>query len=115
MIRRFIIIKIENMKTYNGFGIQVGRLTALGNPFIIGKHGNRVECIRKYRIWLWKQICGRNKAVLIELEHIKRVALIGDVVLLCWCKPKACHASIIKACIEWSIRYSSYGLIHRFI
>lgn len=104
------MIRVENIRTYKGDGIRVDRGTALGNPFIIGVHGTRDECVRKYRIQLWKWIQECNKVVLKELYSIKKASLEGDVVLLCWCKPQACHADIIKNYVKASIMMDTYYL-----
>jgi hypothetical protein len=34
----------------------VGRPSALGNPFVVGRDGSREEVIAKYRRWLWARL-----------------------------------------------------------
>ena len=34
----------------------VGRPSPLGNPFVLGRDGNREEVIAEYRHWLWAQM-----------------------------------------------------------
>ena len=36
--------------------VYVGRPTPWGNPFVIGRHGDRKTVIAKYRRWLWKRM-----------------------------------------------------------
>jgi hypothetical protein len=65
--------------------IYVGRPSKYGNPFSIGKDGNREEVIAKYEKYLL------NHTRL--LKDIKRDLRGKD--LVCFCKPLACHADII--------------------
>jgi hypothetical protein len=76
----------------------VARPSRLGNPFIIGKHGDRTEVIAKYKIWLDEQIENKNAGVCYCLNEIYKAALTGDVFLECWCAGCGddCHARIIK-------------------
>ena len=104
-------IKVKNGKV-DGFkkGIYIGRKgyglrgNALANPFKIGKDGNREVVVKKYRRWLWEEICKGNYEVIKELEKLKEKAKKGEEInLICWCYPKTCHGDVIKACLEWMI------------
>lgn len=64
--------------------VYVGRPSDWGNPYFIGHHGSREECVEKFR------------------EHIKQnrslMARIGELKgknLVCWCAPKACHGDVL--------------------
>lgn len=81
----------------------VGRPSVLGNPFIIGKDGNRAEVIEKYRQWLWKEY-KKHGTVYQELKNILQQAQDRDIILSCSCAPLPCHADIIKSCLEWMNR-----------
>jgi len=63
------------------FDVYIGRPSKYGNPFSIGKDGDREEVIKKYKEWLL-----HNPDL---IEDIKR-ELKGKV-LGCWCSPNACH------------------------
>jgi hypothetical protein len=39
---------------WEGRGTYVGRPSALGNPFVVGRDGSRAEVIEKFRQWLWE-------------------------------------------------------------
>lgn len=71
------------------YDVYIGRPSKWGNPFIIGKDGNRKEVIERYR----EYIKGR-KDLLAALEEIKGKAL-G-----CWCKPQPCHGDVLVELIE---------------
>jgi len=96
------MIYVENKKSFN-CGIYIGRPSVLGNPFKIGKDGNRTEVISKYRTWLWNQIQSKNFKVITELGRLKKYASEGDLHLICHCAPKPCHGDVIKSAIEWAL------------
>jgi hypothetical protein len=98
------MITIVNLKDISGRGIsKVDRTTALGNPF----KGDRRETIPKYRIYLWDKIKAGDTKITAELTRLKNIALKGNLILGCWCTPKACHADVIKSALEWSISKTS--------
>ena len=81
----------------------IDRRTVLGNPFNLTEY-SRQESVQNYRRWLWRKIKTRDAAVCRKLKELKKLAMAGDLNLLCHCKPKACHGDIIKAALEWAIR-----------
>ena len=93
------MIRIVNKKNFNGKGIYIGRPSPLGNPFAIGKDGDRDEVIRKYRIYLKKAMETNNRIKEI-IERIKELSKKEDVYLICWCFPKKCHGEVIKEIVE---------------
>lgn len=66
------------------YDIYVGRPSKFGNPFIIGIHGNREECINQYEEWIKTQ--PELMAALPELT---------GKVLACHCAPRRCHAEVL--------------------
>jgi Domain of unknown function (DUF4326) len=66
-------------------GIYVGRPSKFGNPFEIGKDGSRSQVIAKYEAWIQTQP---------SLIAAAKSELRGHN-LICWCAPKACHATIL--------------------
>jgi hypothetical protein len=64
--------------------VYIGRPSKWGNPFEIGKDGDREEVIQKYREWVVTQ--PNLMAALPELR---------GKVLGCWCSPKACHGGVL--------------------
>lgn len=65
------------------YDVYIGRPSKWGNPYEIGKDGNRDEVLFKYR----KYISSRIKEFPIE-------ELRGKV-LGCWCAPLPCHGNIL--------------------
>lgn len=90
------LISIKNKKTYDGPGVYVGRPTALGNPFKVGVHGSRDEVVEKYRKWLEEAMEGDNPAMLMFTVMFDELVRDGEMTLICWCAPLACHAEVIK-------------------
>lgn len=84
-------------------GEYIGRPSVLGNPFIIGKNGNRNEIVEKYRQYLWYEIQQENRPICNELNRLKRLSINESINLICWCSPKKCHGDVVKNCIEWMI------------
>lgn len=95
------MITIVNRKNWRGENIYVGRPTVLGNPFVIGRDGDRAMVIARYRRWLWNELQQGSGLVFDELHRLAELAKSGDLVLACWCFPEKCHAEILKAAIGW--------------
>ena len=64
--------------------VYIGRPSKWGNPFVVGKHGQRGECIALYEDWL-----RRNAALIAALDELR------GLVLGCWCAPRACHGDLL--------------------
>ena len=106
------MIRIENRRSYRGDGVYVGREmrdiqgSVLGNPYKVKPHGphERGASIELYRRWLWEHVRGGTGDVYSELMRLKILAEQGDLTLVCWCAPEACHAEVVRAAIEWLMR-----------
>ena len=66
--------------------VYIGRPSDWGNPFEIGKDGNRDEVIRLYAQWFFAQP---------ELVARARRELRGKR-LGCHCAPKRCHGDVLR-------------------
>lgn len=77
--------------------VKVDRSTAVGNPFKIGPDGTRKDVIDKFRDWLPKAY-KENERVRSIIDRLVDHELHNEceTVLLCWCDPLPCHASVIK-------------------
>lgn len=103
------MIKIENAHTYKGDGFKVGRPSPLGNPFKITLKDTRTKVIAQYREWLLKKLETSNptsKAFMALVHHYRKE---GELVLICWCKPSACHADVIKEFIEETVKVMGWS------
>lgn len=86
-IENKVMPEVLNMKKVGMLpnAVYIGRPSAYGNPYIIGKDGTRDEVIEKYRNYLM------NNTYL--LEKAKKELKGKD--LLCYCAPEACHGDIL--------------------
>lgn len=66
------------------YDIYIGRPSIWGNPFVIGRDGDRGEVVAKYAEWIKTQ-----PALLAELPKLK------GKILGCFCAPLACHGDIL--------------------
>ena len=91
------MIKIVNKKVYEGEGYYIGRPSVLGNPYRVSM--GREKCIELYREWLRREWV-KGGDVKNELLRLVELSKEGDLVLICWCKPLACHGDVLKDAIE---------------
>ena len=65
--------------------VYIGRPSKWGNPFVVGRDGDRDEVIGKYEAWLQTQpqLVGSIKTELRGRD------------LVCFCSPKSCHGDVI--------------------
>lgn len=64
--------------------VYVGRPSKWGNPFVIGRDGDRAQVIDKYRNWLMA-----NPVLMSALHELRGKDLV------CWCAPQPCHADVL--------------------
>ena len=89
-------------KRKQDYDIYIGRGSLFGNPFVIGKDGDRDEVIRKYKVWF---------NVRIKEQPFKAaVLMLNDKKLGCYCKPLACHGDVIVEWLEKNIKPTLYTL-----
>lgn len=69
------------------YHVYIGRPSKWGNPFMIGRDGNRAEVLQKYRDWI--RAPGQE-----WLRDAARKELRGKI-LGCWCSPKTCHGDVL--------------------
>ena len=79
-------------------GVYIGRAGRgfdgyFGNPFALGRDGDREQVIEKYRAYFLRRI-------LTDPEFYARVMELRGKVLLCFCSPLACHGSVIAGWIN---------------
>lgn len=69
--------------------VYIGRGTKWGNPFEIGRDGNREEVIRLYEIY------ARNNPEIMNSLHELKGKRLG-----CSCKPAPCHGDVLVKLIK---------------
>lgn len=82
--------------------VKVDRSTKWGNPFIVGKHGTREDCVKLFRFLLSgclcitvDEECADAQVAYIKMAKRDRRHLRGKN-LACWCPLNApCHADVL--------------------
>lgn len=73
-----------------GYDVSITRPGPFGNPFIIGIHGTRAECIAQYAEWLPRQP-----------ELMARLPELRGKVLGCACRTdQRCHGDVLLRLIS---------------
>lgn len=99
------MIKVTHVKNSLGIDdvprIYIGRPGHLGNPFIIGKDGDRKTVINKYESWLRGKLKDENWNHQREAFNsiIKLYVRHWEIWLDCWCAPEACHGDVLHRLI----------------
>lgn len=74
--------------------VYIGRGSKWGNPFIMGRDGNRDDVCEKYNKYL-KQCIRRG------VFKIEELALLYGKDLVCFCAPERCHGHSLEKAIAW--------------
>ena len=69
--------------------VYIGRGSKWGNPYVIGKDGDRAEVIEKYRVWAYQKWVEDQGYGIDWLEPLKGKDLV------CFCAPQACHGDVL--------------------
>jgi hypothetical protein len=77
------VLKVGPRECENG--VSISRGTRWGNPFVIGKDGDRAEVIAKFREYA---------SARLEVDKHWLVPLVGKD-LVCFCAPLACHGDVL--------------------
>ena len=64
-----------------------------GNPFVIGKDGDRDTVIEKFKFYFYERI-KRDPVFKADVKKLK------GKVLGCFCKPKRCHGDVIAEYLD---------------
>ena len=93
LLRRYFNYRHTNMKPRvvhskkERYDVYIGRPSKWGNPFIVGTHGPRDQCIKLYKEYIHKP---EQHQLLLDA----RSELVGKT-LGCFCAPKACHGDVL--------------------
>ena len=66
--------------------VLIDRATVWGNPYLIGRDGDRAQVIARYAAYL------RTRPDLLA-----RIGELRGKVLGCWCRPEPCHGDVLAA------------------
>ena len=82
---------VVNIKT-DKYDIYIGRPSEFGNPFVIGRDGNRDKVINMYKEYFYARIK--------DQEFLNRILPLKGKILGCYCKPLTCHGDIIAEFLD---------------
>jgi hypothetical protein len=85
---KMTLTRIVNLRKER-FEVYIGRGSKWGNPFVIGKHGDRDQVVQLYRDYL-----------MTTPELIEDLGSLKGKTLGCYCKPAKCHGDILIELIE---------------
>lgn len=77
--------------------IFIGRPSPFGNPFIIGKHGDRDEVCWKFELWVTTgdNSGNRDARPMARQLLLDRLPLLKGKDLVCFCAPLRCHGHVL--------------------
>ena len=89
------MIPVLNKKTHGmpKGSMYCGRPSILGNPFVIGRDGDRAAVIAKYRTWFYERC--ETPPFQEALSRAEKATW-----LVCWCAPESCHCDVIAEYLE---------------
>lgn len=83
----------------HGLFVRIDRKTPWGNPFEIGKHGNREAVIERYANYLPT-----------NPDLLKQLPTLRGKCLGCWCKPEPCHGDVLVKMLT-TLSFSQKGVV----
>lgn len=92
--------QVVNKKRGEAYDVYIGRGSPFGNPFVIGRDGDRLDVIRKYRSYF-------HAKLRTEPEFVHQVEALRGKRLGCFCKPAACHGDVIAEHLDGPAPQSS--------
>ncbi len=90
----------QGWRGMRGKVVYIGRGSAFGNRFVIGKDGDREQVIESFREWAVKELARGKGKFWRGMRGLKKDAEKGRLILECFCKPRKCHGDVIKELIE---------------
>lgn len=75
--------------------LYIGRGSMWGNPFVIGRDGNRDEVCEKHAEYLRQQV-RTGQVTLQQLSDLHQKDLV------CFCAPLRCHGDILTKAAAWA-------------
>ena len=74
--------------------VYIGRGSIWGNPYVIGKDGNRADVINMYKEEMDYRIAQHTEYWNSMLKQLDGKTLV------CYCKPLACHGDVLEEFIK---------------
>jgi hypothetical protein len=90
--------------------VNVARPGKLGNPFIVGKHGTRAECVAMHRGLLAGYLCISIDRECIDAQREHRAFVKENRErfrgwnVACWCRGEPCHGDTLLEAFNRRVR-----------
>jgi hypothetical protein len=88
-MRNGVHTQLISWAMHRGLFVRIDRRSKWGNPFVLGRHGDRDTVIRRYA----QEHLPHQPALQAALGELRGKAL-G-----CWCAPARCHGDILAGAI----------------
>lgn len=82
--------------------VYIGRGSIWGNPFVMGKDGDREAVCNKHRTYIEKQ-------VLDGVVTLNQLASLHGKDLVCFCAPLKCHGDTLMEGAAWAVKELNKG------
>ena len=82
-------MKVLKKGSEHADSVYIGRGSPWGNPYVLGKHGDRAEVIEKYRVYAYAKWVEDQAYGIDWLEPLRGKDLV------CYCAPLACHGDVL--------------------
>jgi len=93
---KVVHIKLVPYAEYIGRETQDRPGSPLANPFKMRHENERDDVVAAYKAWLLDKLKTGDLPVRAELNRLYKLAKTGELLLGCYCAPKACHGDIIR-------------------
>lgn len=118
MAQRIRLSRAKGFRLPEG-AINCARPGPLGNPFVVGEHGTRAECVSLYALMLGGILC-LSSGPTVEQQRKASAAVWANLGALkghdlaCWCAldGKPCHVDVILALAN---EPHAKGMLDRFL
>jgi topoisomerase IA-like protein len=80
--------------------VDITRAGVLGNPFVIGKDGDRNAVCDKHMEYLHNEYQKKGKIYRALLGIAEAYSFGLNIALVCYCAPKRCHGNNIAEAVE---------------
>ena len=74
--------------------VSIMRGTPFGNPYVIGRDGNRAQVVEMYRAWLLERLQDDD-------SFAAAVRGLDGKDLCCCCAPLQCHGYVLESVAKW--------------
>lgn len=99
-----ITIVNKRKHTPTPYDYYIGRPSKLGNPFLIGRDGDRDEVCDKYIEYFNDNLTMIDSNISEGWKEVVRLyRQYGKLNLVCYCYPLRCHGDYIKQVVDYSL------------